>query len=159
VKNTLPPNDSGNRILSDNRQAGHNFLLLEKYEAGIALSGTEVKAAKTGKVQLKESYADILDNEAWLMNAHISQYSHGNRENHEPVHRRKLLLHRNEIDKLLGKTREKGLTLVPTKMYLKNGKIKCELAVGKGKKLHDKRESERTREMESEARAAMHRRS
>jgi len=98
-------------------------------------------------------------NEAWLMNAHISQYSHGNRENHEPVHRRKLLLHRKEIDKLLGTTREKGLTLIPTKIYLKNGRIKCELAVGRGKKLHDKRESERTREMEAEARAAMRRRS
>ena len=93
------------------------------------------------------------------MNAHISQYSHGNRENHEPVHRRKLLLHRKEIDKLLGTTREKGLTLIPTKIYLKNGRIKCELAVGRGKKLHDKRESERTREMEAEARAAMRRRS
>jgi len=123
------------------------------------LTGTEVKAAKTGKVQLKDSFAEVVGNEAWLMNAHISQYSHGNRENHEPVHRRKLLLHRKEIDKLLGTTREKGLTLIPTKIYLKNGRIKCELAVGRGKKLHDKRESERTREMEAEARAAMRRRS
>jgi SsrA-binding protein len=151
--------ESGIKILSDNRHAGHLYILMERYEAGLVLTGTEVKAAKAGRVQLKDSFAEVVGNEAWLMNAHISQYSHGNRENHEPVHRRKLLLHRNEIDKLLGKTREKGLTLVPTKMYLKNGKIKCELAVGKGKKLHDKRESERTREMESEARAAMHRRS
>jgi SsrA-binding protein len=151
--------ESSFKILSDNRQAGHNYFLMERFEAGIVLTGTEVKAAKDGKIQLKEAYVVVFNNEAWLVNAHISQYSHGNRENHEPVHRRKLLLHRNEIDKLLGKTREKGLTLVPTKMYLKNGKIKCELAVGKGKKLHDKRESERTREMESEARAAMHRRS
>jgi SsrA-binding protein len=150
--------ESGIKILSDNRYAGHAYLLLERYEAGIVLTGTEVKAAKTGKVQLKDSFAEVVGNEAWLMNAHISQYSHGNRENHEPVHRRKLLLHRAEIDKLLGKTREKGLTLVPTKMYLKNGRIKCELAVGRGKKLHDKRESERTKEMESEARAAMKRR-
>jgi len=97
-------------------------------------------------------------NEAWLLNAHISQYSHGNRENHEPTRRRKLLLHRREIDKLLGTTREKGLTLIPTKIYLKNGRIKCELAVAKGKKLHDKRESERKREMEAEAREAMGRR-
>ncbi len=94
-------------------------------------------------------------NEAWLLNAHIGQYSHGNRENHEPTRRRKLLLHREEIDKLLGKTREKGLTLIPTKMYLKSGRIKVELAVAKGKKLHDKREAERTREMEAEARAAI----
>jgi SsrA-binding protein len=151
--------ESGIKILSDNRHAGHLYILMERYEAGLVLTGTEVKAAKAGRVQLKDSFAEVVGNEAWLMNAHISHYSHGNRENHEPVHRRKLLLHRNEIDKLLGKTREKGLTLVPTKMYLKNGKIKCELAVGKGKKLHDKRESERTREMESEARAAMARRS
>ena len=150
--------ESGIKILSDNRHAGHNYYLMERYEAGLVLTGTEVKAAKAGRVQLKDSFAEVVGNEAWLMNAHISQYSHGNRENHEPVHRRKLLLHRNEIDKLLGKTREKGLTLVPTKMYLKNGRIKCELAVGKGKKLHDKRESEREKEMESEARAAMRRR-
>jgi SsrA-binding protein len=151
--------ESGIKILSDNRYAGHAYQLLERYEAGIVLTGTEVKAAKTGKVQLKDSFAEVVGNEAWLMNAHISQYSHGNRENHEPVHRRKLLLHRKEIDKLLGTTREKGLTLIPTKIYLKNGRIKCELAVGRGKKLHDKRESERTREMEAEARAAMRRRS
>ena len=150
--------ESGIKILSDNRYASHAYLLMERFEAGIVLTGTEVKAAKTGKVQLKESYAEVVGNEAWLMNAHISQYSHGNRENHEPVHRRKLLLHRKEIDNLLGKTREKGLTLIPTKMYLKNGKIKCELAVGRGKKLHDKRESEREREMQAEARAAMRRR-
>jgi len=122
------------------------------------LSGTEVKAAKSGRVQLKESFAEVVGNEAWLMNAHISEYSHGNRENHEPVRKRKLLLHRREIAKLLGSTREKGLTLVPTKMYLKNGRIKVEIAVGKGKKLHDKRETLRKREMDAEARAAMNRR-
>ncbi|MEJ7606965.1 MAG: SsrA-binding protein SmpB [Bryobacteraceae bacterium] len=143
------------KILSENRQAGHNYELLEKYEAGIALNGTEVKAAKTGKVQLKESYADILDNEAWLLNAHISEYSHGNRENHEPMRKRKLLLHRNEIDKLHAKVREKGLSLVPTKLYIKNGKIKLEFAVGRGKKLHDKRDAERQREQNEEARKAM----
>jgi SsrA-binding protein len=143
------------KVLSDNRQAGHNYHLLERYEAGLALTGTEVKAAKDGKIQLKDSFAEVVGNEAWLLNAHISQYSHGNRENHEPTRRRKLLLHRAEIDKLLGKTREKGLTLIPTKMYLKNGRIKVEFAVAKGKKLHDKRESERKREMESEARAAI----
>jgi SsrA-binding protein len=143
------------KILSDNRQAGHNYHLLERYEAGLALTGTEVKAAKDGKIQLKDSFAEVAGNEAWLLNAHISQYSHGNRENHEPTRRRKLLLHREEIDKLLGKTREKGLTLVPTKMYLKNGRIKLEFAVAKGKKLYDKRESERRREMEAEARAAI----
>lgn len=149
--------DTGIKILSDNRYASHAYQLLERYEAGLQLTGTEVKAAKTGKVQLKDSYAEVTGNEAWLVNAHISQYSHGNRENHDPVRRRKLLLHRQEIDKLLGKTREKGLTLIPTKMYLKAGRIKCEIAVGRGKKLHDKRETEREREMQAEARAAMRR--
>lgn len=147
--------DAPIKILSDNRYAGHNYHLMERFEAGLALTGTEVKAARSGKVQLKDSFAEVEGNEAWLLNAHISQYSHGNRENHEPARRRKLLLHRQEIDKLLGKTREKGLTLIPTKMYLKNGRIKLELAVAKGKKLHDKRETERAREMEKEARAAI----
>ena len=146
------------KILSANRQAGHNYHLLERYEAGIALTGTEVKAAKDGKIQLQDSFAEVQGNEAWLLNAHISQYSHGNRENHEPTRRRKLLLHRAEIDKLIGKVREKGLTLIPTKMYLKNGRVKVEFAIAKGKKQHDKRESERKREMDAEARAAIGRR-
>jgi SsrA-binding protein len=148
----------GTRILSENRQASHNYFLMDRYEAGLVLTGTEVKAAKAGKIQLKESYAAILDQEAWLVNAHISEYSHGNRENHVPVRNRKLLLHRQEIDKLLGKTREKGLSLIPTKVYLKDGRIKCEFAVARGKKLHDKRETERAREAEAEARAAIRRR-
>ena len=145
------------RVLSENRQAGHNYFLMDRYEAGLVLTGTEVKAVKAGKIQLKESYAAILGQEAWLVNAHISEYSHGNRENHVPVRNRKLLLHRAEIDKLLGKTREKRLSLVPTKVYLKEGRIKCEFAVARGKKLHDKRETERDREAEAEARAAMRR--
>lgn len=141
--------------MSDNRQAGHNYFLLERFEAGMVLTGTEVKAAKSGKMQLKEAYAAIEGNEAWLHNAHISEYSHGNRANHEPIRVRKLLLHRNEIEKLLGKTREKGLSLVPTKVYLKQGRIKCELAVARGKKLHDKREAERAKTDEAEAREAI----
>jgi SsrA-binding protein len=151
----LKQNESGIKIVSDNRQARHNYHLFDRYEAGLVLTGTEVKAAKAGKVQLKEAYGMVRNNEAWLMNAHISEYSHGNRENHLPMRERKLLLHRQEIDKLLEKTREGGLTLVPTKMYLKAGRIKCELAVAKGKKLHDKREAERTRSAEAEARAAV----
>ena len=143
------------KILSDNRQAGHHYFLLERFEAGMVLTGTEVKAAKSGKMQLKESYAAIENNEAWLHNAHISEYSHGNRANHEPIRVRKLLLHRNEIEKLLGKTREKGLSLVPTKVYLKKGRIKCELALARGKKLHDKREAERAKTAEFEARDAI----
>ncbi|MGH9559492.1 MAG: SsrA-binding protein SmpB [Bryobacteraceae bacterium] len=145
------------KILSDNRSAGHYYELSDRFEAGLVLTGTEVKSARDGKIQLKEAFAEVSGNEAWLVNAHIGQYSHGNIMNHEPTRRRKLLLHRQEIDKLLGKTREKGLTLVPTKLYLKNGRIKLELAVGKGKKLHDKRESEREREMDAEARAGMRR--
>jgi SsrA-binding protein len=143
------------KILSDNRQASHNYFLLERFEAGLVLTGTEVKAARDGKVQLKEAYAAVEGNEAWLMNAHISEYSHGNRENHPAVRNRKLLLHRSEIDKLLGKTREKGLSLIPTKIYLKQGRIKCELALARGKKFHDKREAERARTAEDEARAAI----
>jgi SsrA-binding protein len=147
--------DEATKTLSDNRQAGHNFFLLDRYEAGIALTGTEVKAAKAGKVQLREAYASVENNEAWLMNAHISEYSHGNQFNHSPVRQRKLLLHRREIDKLLNATREKGLALVPTRLYLKNGRIKCEIAIAKGKKLHDKRETERAKTAEAEARDAV----
>ena len=149
---------TGIKILSDNRSAGHNFHLLDRYEAGLVLTGTEVKAAKTGKIQLKESYAEVSEDEAWLMNAHISEYSHGNIMNHVPVRKRKLLLHRSEIEKLRGEIREKGLTLVPTKLYLKGGRIKIEIAVAKGKKLHDKREAIKTREMQAEAKAALTRR-
>lgn len=146
------------RILSDNRAAGHNFHLLDRYEAGLVLTGTEVKSAKGGKIQLKESYAEVAGGEAWLMNAHISEYSHGNIMNHAPVRKRKLLLHRSEIDKLQVETREKGLTLVPTRLYLKAGKIKVEIAVAKGKKFHDKREAARAKEMQDEAKAALSRR-
>ncbi|MGA8025986.1 MAG: SsrA-binding protein SmpB [Bryobacteraceae bacterium] len=146
------------KILSDNRAAGHNYHLLDRYEAGIVLTGTEVKAAKSGKIQLKESYGDVSDGEAWLLNAHISEYSHGNIMNHAPVRKRKLLLHRSEIEKLRTETREKGLTLVPTKVYLKAGRIKVEIAVAKGKKFHDKREAVKAKEMQAEARAAVQRR-
>ncbi len=147
------------KILSDNRSAGHDYLLSDRYEAGLVLTGTEVKAAKTGKIQLKESYAEITEGEAFLVNAHISEYSHGNLMNHAPARRRKLLLHRGEIDKLRVETRERGLTIVPTKLYLKGGRIKVEIAVGKGKKFHDKREAIKAREMQAEAKAAVGRRS
>ena len=146
------------KILSDNRAASHNYHLLERYEAGLVLTGTEVKSAKTGKVQLKESYAEVNENEAWLLNAHISEYSHGNIMNHAPVRKRKLLLHRSEIEKLESATREKGLTLVPTKLYLKAGRIKIEIAVAKGKKFHDKREAAKAKEMQAEAKAEIARR-
>jgi len=132
--------------------------LLDRYEAGIVLTGTEVKSAKSGKIQLKESYAEVTEGEAWLMNAHISEYSHGNIMNHAPVRKRKLLLHRSEIEKLRAETREKGLSIIPTKLYLKAGLIKLEIAVAKGKKFHDKREAIKAREMQAEARAAIGRR-
>jgi SsrA-binding protein len=149
--------DSGIKIIADNRQAGHNYFLLDRWEAGVVLSGTEVKAARGGKVQLKDAFAEVRDNEAWVVNAHIAEYSHGNIADHVPMRKRKLLLHRREIEKLRGQTREKGLSLVITKMYFKGGKIKLEVALAKGKKLHDKREAERTREQNAEARAAMNR--
>jgi SsrA-binding protein len=146
------------KILSDNRSAGHDYHLLDRYEAGLVLTGTEVKSAKNGKIQLKESYAEVNDNEAWLLNAHISEYSHGNIMNHTPVRKRKLLLHRSEIEKLRSETREKGLTIVPTKLYLKGGRIKIEIATAKGKKFHDKREAIKAKEMQAEAKAAIGRR-
>ena len=115
------------KILSDNRAARHNYHLSDAIEAGLVLTGTEVKAAKDGKIVLKDSFGEVTGNEVWLVNLHIGQYSHGNIMNHEPVRKRKLLLHRKEIDRMLRQTREKGLTLVPTKIYLKEGLIKVEL--------------------------------
>jgi len=147
--------NEGNKTIADNRHARHEYFVLETLEAGLVLTGTEVKAARNGKVQLKDGWAEVRAGEAWLENVHISEYSHGNIENHRPVHARKLLLHKREIMKLHGKTREKGLALIPLKMYLKEGRIKCEIALAKGKKLHDKRETLKTREQEAEARTAM----
>jgi SsrA-binding protein len=148
----------GTKTISDNRQAGHNFFLFDRYEAGVVLTGTEVKAAKAGKVQLRDAYAMVDNDEAWLHNAHIAEYTHGNRFNHPPVRARKLLLHRREIEKLHSAIKEKGLSLIPTRMYLKSGRIKCEIAVAKGKKFHDKREAIKAKEMQAEAKAAIGRR-
>ena len=153
----MSKSDPGTKVVADNRSAGHNYFLFDRFEAGLVLTGTEVKAAREGKVQLKDAYGEVVGTEAWLVNAHISHYTHGNRENHDPMRRRKLLLHRAEIDKLIGKTREKGLALIPTKMYLKEGRIKCELALGRGKKLYDKRQAEAKRTADAEARAAVRR--
>ncbi len=146
------------KVLSDNRQVRHNYELLDFWEAGLALTGTEVKSARTGRIQLQDAFAEVDAREAWLVNAHFSPYSHGNRYNHDVVRKRKLLLHKGEIEKLWLKTRDKGLTVVPTKIYLKNGLVKCEIALAKGKKLHDKRATERKREQENEARNAIGRR-
>ena len=144
-----------NKLVSENRQASHHFFLMDRYEAGLVLTGTEVKAAKNGKVQLREAWATVENNEAWLQNAHIAEYDHGNRFNHSPIRPRKLLLHRREIDKLREAIKEKGHSLVPTRLYLKGGRIKCEIAVARGKKDYDKREAERSKTAEDEARAAV----
>jgi len=149
----------GEKVLATNKKAFHDYFILEKIEAGISLLGTEVKAIREGRLNLKDSYALVQGGEMFLLHCHISPYSHGNRENHDPTRTRKLLLHEREIRKLIGKTQEKGLTVVPLRVYLKRGLIKVELGVAKGKKLFDKRETERRKEADQEARAAMkHRR-
>ena len=147
------------KTVATNREAYFNYHIVETYECGVALTGTEVKSIREGRCNLKDSYGMIRAGEAWLLNAHISPYTHGHRDNHDPTRTRKLLLHKAEIEKLAAKAQEKGLTLVPTKMYFKNGRIKIELGVAKGKKLYDKRETERKREADREAQAAMKERS
>ena|SRR5256885_9505465 len=146
---------ASDKVVATNREAYHNYHILETHECGIALTGTEVKSIREGRCNLKDSYGLIREGEAWLLNTHISPYSHGNRENHDPKRARKLLLHKAEIEKLSSKAQEKGLTLIPTKLYFKQGRIKVELAVAKGKKLYDKRETERRREADREARAVL----
>jgi SsrA-binding protein len=141
--------------LASNRSAFHNYHISDKYEAGIALTGTEVKSVMGGRVQLKESYVAVRDGEAWLFNAHISPYSHGNRENHEPLRTRKLLLHRREIGRLEEAAVKQGMTLVATRVYLKNGRIKLEVGVARGKKMYDKRETEMRRTIDRETQAQL----
>jgi SsrA-binding protein len=138
-----------------NRAAFHEYHILDKYEAGIVLKGTEVKSVMSGRIQLKESYVTVKDGELWLFNAHISHYAHGNINNHETVRTRKLLLHRREIDKLQRETTLKGMTLVVTRIYWKNGRIKFEIGLAKGKKLYDKRETLKERTLERETQAQM----
>ena len=147
------------KIITTNRAAYHDYHILETYEAGIALTGTEVKSARDGRVNLKDAYARVEEGEAWLLNAHISPYSHGNRENHEPTRERRLLLHRREIERLRSRIAEKGLTIIPIRLYFKDRFIKCELAVARGKKLYDKREAEARKDQERDARAAIKKRS
>ena len=139
----------------NNRHAFFEYHIEEKYEAGVALAGTEVKSVMLGRIQLKESYVAVKDGEVWLMNAHISPYSHGNRNNHEPLRTRKLLLHRKEITRLEKETTQKGMTLIVTRIYWKNGRIKFEIGVAKGKKLYDKRENLKSRTIDRETRAQM----
>src|SRR4026209_1143362 len=130
------------KVLAANRAAFHEYHISDKYEAGIALTGTEVKRVMGGRIQLKESYVAVRDGEAWLFNAHISPYSHGNRDNHEPLRTRKLLLHKREIDPLDQAAVKPGMTLVAPRVYLKNRRIKVEVAIARGKKMYDKRETE-----------------
>ncbi len=144
----------GKEILK-NRSAFFEYHISDTYEAGIVLQGTEVKSIMDGRIQLKESYVTIKDNEVWLFNAHISPYSHGNRENHNPMRTRKLLLHRREIERLEKEIMQKGMTLVVTQIYWKNGRIKFEIGVAKGKKLYDKRETLKGKTIEKETRAQM----
>jgi SsrA-binding protein len=150
--------DASEKLFATNKKAFHDYFILEKLEAGIVLVGTEVKSIREARINLKDSYAMIRQGEPFLLNCHISPYSHGNRQNHDPTRTRKLLLHEKEIRKLIGKTQEKGLTVVPLRVYLRRGKIKVELGVARGKKLHDKRETERRKELDQEARAAMRQR-
>ena len=149
--------ESGEKLIASNRKAFHDYFVLQKVEAGIALTGTEVKSLREARVNLKDSYVAFDRGEAFLVGAHISPYSHGNRQNHEPERKRKLLLHRREIDRLEGQVVEKGLTIVPLRLYFKGGKVKAEIAVVRGKKLFDKRESEKRRELDREAEAAIKR--
>ena len=147
---------AGEKIVATNRKAFHNFSILETYEAGLVLRGTEVKSLREAQVNFKDCYASIDNGEAWLIGCHISPYHHGSDANHDPERRRKLLLHQREIGRLLGKVAERGLTLVPLRLYFKGGRAKVELGLARGKKLHDKRatirERDERREMAKEAR-------
>jgi SsrA-binding protein len=133
-----------------NRKARHEYSIIQTYEAGIVLTGTEVKSLRDGKANLVDSYASLIKGEVWLNNAHISEYTHGNISNHDPTRSRKLLLNKSEIRRLIGKVKEKGLTLIPLRLYFKKGKVKVELALAKGKKVYDKRESIAKRDMQRE---------
>lgn len=147
--------ESGERLIASNRKAFHDYHVLEKLEVGLMLTGTEVKSLRAGKANLKDSYVIVKNGEGWLVGAHITAYSHGNRENHDPERVRKLLLHRRELDKLEGEIVLKGLTIVPLRLYFKGNKVKAEIAVVRGKKMYDKRETEKRREADRESAAAI----
>ena len=145
------------RDVATNRQASHRYHLLDRWECGLVLQGTEVKALRDGKAQIKDGYASVRDGEVWLHNVHIPPYGPASRENHEPERPRKLLMHKHEIDRLIGKTREKGLTLVPTRLYFRDGRAKAEIALAKGKDVGDKRQAIKEREMKREMERAIRR--
>jgi SsrA-binding protein len=143
------------RVIAENRKARHDYHVLETWEVGVVLLGTEVKAIREGRVNLRDSYARVENGEVWLLNVHISPYSHRGYAQHAELRQRKLLLHRHEIRKLVGRTAEKGLTLVPLELYFNKGRVKVLLALAKGKQLHDKRETIRRREVDRETRSAV----
>ncbi|MBE3072473.1 MAG: SsrA-binding protein SmpB [Acidobacteria bacterium] len=147
--------EKAQRSVAENRKAHHDYHILETYETGVVLVGTEVKAIREGRVNLRDSFARVEDGEVFVFNVHISPYSHRGYAEHEPLRRRKLLLHRSEIRKLIGKTVEKGMTLVPLRMYFKDGRVKIAIGLAKGKKEYDRRETIKRRETERETRAAM----
>jgi SsrA-binding protein len=148
---------AGEKIIAQNKTARLNYFIEDTYEAGIALVGTEVKALREGKANLKDSYALVKDGEVFVHEMHISPYTYGNRQNHDPLRVRKLLLHKGEIKRLYGKSRERGLALIPLKLYFKSGKVKLEIGVGRGKKLYDKRESLRVKDDRREIERGMRR--
>jgi SsrA-binding protein len=147
----------GDAIVAQNRAASYNYHLLEKFEAGMVLHGTEVKALREGKANIRDAYVEIKPNGAWLVNAHIAQYLPGGPWNHEPLGSRKLLLHKKELNKLAGKTQSKGLTVIPLRIYFRNGIAKCEIALAKGKKDYDRRQDSRDKESRKEVDEAMYR--
>ena len=149
------PVAAGKRDAAFNRSAGYNYFLTDKYEAGIALRGTEVKSIREGKANLKDAYGLLKDGEAFLLNAHIGPFSHGNAMNHDALRTRKLLLHKLEVRKLEAATKQKGFTLIPVRLYFRHGRVKCEIALAKGKMEYDKRATEKKREGDKEARAAI----
>jgi SsrA-binding protein len=143
------------KLIVDNRRARHDYQLLDRHEAGVVLTGTEVKSLRDGRATLGQAYAEVRDGEAWLMNAEISIYDQGNRANHEPTRPRKLLLHRREIDRLYGQVREKGLTVIPTRLYFKDGRVKVELALARGKDVRDKRRDVQERDAKRQIERAL----
>ena len=147
--------EEAQKNIAENRKAFHDYHILDTWEAGVALLGTEVKSIREGSANLRDSFARVEDGEVWLYNVHINPYSHRGYSDHEPTRRRKLLLHRQEIRKLIGKTVERGMTLVPTRLYFKSGHVKVSLALAKGKQAHDKRETIKRREADRETRAAV----
>jgi SsrA-binding protein len=149
------PVAAGKRDAAFNRSASFNYFLTDRYEAGLALRGTEVKSIREGKANLKDAYGLLKDGECFLLNAHIGPFSHGNSMNHDALRTRKLLLHKQEVRKLEAATKQKGYTLSPVRFYFKNGRVKCEIALAKGKMEYDKRATEKKREADSEAKAAM----